>query len=523
MQKLLILLIASSFMNCLAWIILIPVFQYPDEQAHFSQIQDIAELGKVPESLNTSREIAITEEALGTDRVNLGNNKFTYNPNFNIEYTNSLFGTKEDEIKSLDKSERKTLVKRESTGNPPLYYFLGSLSYKIFSGSDIFTRIYAVRFYSAFIFLVLVYLSYQISNAIFGKKSYLPIILALLISFKPMLVFASTGVLPDVLTNTLFTAILLFSLLILKNGFKPRYLFYLIIIFILGLITRQQFIISLPIIFSAIILHFILFPKTLRQLILVVLIPIVTILLAIFVPYMKPMLDFSFPEINRPDYKLLLSPDFIAYLKSVAYKTYNETFAWYWGVYRWLSYTQPLLYYKIIKIIIIFSVIGIILKCIRSTRPKRPSFEVISVIFLTLASIIYFAVLIVWDYFFRLDHGYTFGLQGRYLFPLVVAHLSIILFGFKELLTFFSNRIKKLSLIILPVIFILFNDLSLLNIASTYYQTSSLKIFIIQASQYKPFIFKGPTIIIFLLLSLFSQFVLIKYYAKAIMKNNESI
>ncbi len=46
-------LLVAAFANALVWIILVPIWQYPDEQAHFSQVQNIAEIGKVPGKLNT--------------------------------------------------------------------------------------------------------------------------------------------------------------------------------------------------------------------------------------------------------------------------------------------------------------------------------------------------------------------------------------------------------------------------------------------------------------------------------------
>ena len=171
MNSLLKLLLVATFFNTLSWIVLIPIWQYPDEQAHFAQVQNVAEQGYRPTGpSDTSLEIAISEKILGTERDNMGNNKFTYHPEYKIPYSKTTYGPQEYEILNLDKFSRITLVKREATLNPPLYYFFGSIIYKIFYNGNLFTRVFAVRFLSLVLFLVTIYLSFQIGKLIFPPK-----------------------------------------------------------------------------------------------------------------------------------------------------------------------------------------------------------------------------------------------------------------------------------------------------------------------------------------------------------------
>ena len=76
------------------WTAAVPVFHTPDEQAHFAQLEYMAEnhVDSVSSPNNLSREIAVSEELLGTRRNDMGNNKFTYHPEYKIEYTNSFLG-----------------------------------------------------------------------------------------------------------------------------------------------------------------------------------------------------------------------------------------------------------------------------------------------------------------------------------------------------------------------------------------------------------------------------------------------
>src|SRR3989344_6105734 len=239
MSSILKLLLIAAFLNGLSWIILIPVWQYPDEQAHFAQIQDVAELGKRPaDKLNASLEVALSEEILGTQRDGLGNNKFTYHPEYKIDYSDSFDGPRESEIVNLPKSARTQLVKNEATKNPPLYYFLVSLTYKLFDGGNLFTRVFAVRALSIIFFLLTVILSYEIVKLIFEKNKILSLALPTLVAFKPMFVFSSSGVLPDSLTNLLFTLVLFLSLKILTGGLQTPTILSVTITIALGVLTR---------------------------------------------------------------------------------------------------------------------------------------------------------------------------------------------------------------------------------------------------------------------------------------------
>src|SRR5574340_201516 len=91
----------------LAWVVTVPVFQTPDEQAHFAQLQWYAEKRSLAiDYKNLSLEVATAEELLGTRRDISGNNKYTYHP----EYKN---GTP---IPLMPQSTRTVYVDREAAG-----------------------------------------------------------------------------------------------------------------------------------------------------------------------------------------------------------------------------------------------------------------------------------------------------------------------------------------------------------------------------------------------------------------------
>ena len=96
-----------------------PLWHGPDEQAHFAQVQYIAEFGQPVANDNKvkdlSQEIFISEQLLGTARDEFGKNKFTHNPGFRIEYTHTTIGKYEPLINNLPKITRINFVKSEAT------------------------------------------------------------------------------------------------------------------------------------------------------------------------------------------------------------------------------------------------------------------------------------------------------------------------------------------------------------------------------------------------------------------------
>lgn len=519
MNKLLKFLLIASFLNGLSWIILIPLWQYPDEQAHFAQVQNIAESGKSPASgNNTSSEISLSEKILKTERNEKGNNSYTYNPKFHIEYSNNYFGKSELYLANLDKSERKLLVKSEATSNPPLYYFTSAIFYKIFYSGSLFDRVYAVRLLSAIFYLLTVFICYRIGKLSF-KDNLSALYFAAFIGFMPMFIFSSTGILPDSLTNLLFTLMIYFSIRTLIKLEKKTIIFAPIII-ILGTLTRQHFLISVPIFLLA--LSYQLYKKERLEQLFILIFSLIFLLILIekFATSYPIIGNFRISDISNLKPDLLMSPAFIDHIIWSFKHTYAEVLPWYWGVYRWLSLTLPHIAYQIINRLLLISLIGILIYFINVIRSKKINSENKIAIFMLASILIYFFSLLVWDYFFRLKNNFPFGFQGRYYFPLISAELLIILIGFREFgKVIFKKNIQYL-LFSLTVLMIIFSDFSLYFVASSYYNVTNLNIFLIQASQFKPIIIKGDILFLILALTLAFQLLFIFFLGKATLKGN---
>ncbi len=329
-----------------------------------------------------------------------------------------------------------------------------------------------------------------------------------------MLVFSSTGILPDPLVNLLFTITIFLGLKILKEELQKSYSVFLFAILIIGVMIRQHFLLSLPIILTSLTLKAIITKKGRKSLVGLLSFTIAFIIFSSLGTNIPLVSNFRIQEFNSIKLGQLLKPEFTSYLLQVFKHFYKETFAWYWGVYKWLSLTLPLGYYRFIKIVLAICIIGVLINLYRKLRSNKLDLELSYLFLFIFSSILYFLIFVTWDYLFSRSSGYSFGIQGRYFFPLVVAHLAIVVIGLKEIINLFFQKYPKYAIFVIVAVMVIFNDLSLFHVASSFYNTLSLSTFIIQASQYKPLFFKGNTIILVLTISFALQLSLIVDFAK---------
>src|SRR3990167_8868440 len=136
-------LLISVFLTGVGWAAMVPLWQMPDEQAHFAQVQELAAVGYRPNpGPSTSQDIVISEKLLGTFRDERGNNKFTYHPEFRLPYSNSTVGFNEEEIINLPPKMRKVFLINEATGYPFLYYWYISIVNRLIWGQDLIVRVF---------------------------------------------------------------------------------------------------------------------------------------------------------------------------------------------------------------------------------------------------------------------------------------------------------------------------------------------------------------------------------------------
>jgi len=502
----------SIFLSALIWLIFIPIWHTPDEQSHFAQVSYLANHdfnnpgGGIKD---TTEEIAVSERLLGIERDKVGNNRFTFHPEYKIEYTNSLYGKYEKYISSLVKTDSATkLVKSEATYYPKLYYVPAALIYQIFSQFDLFTKIYLVRFWSLLLFCVNFIFIYKIGKLIFSNNRFMAISLTMLAGFQPMFIFSNIGVTNDSLGNLLFTVFLYCCLKIIINGFTYKNLFFLLSSSYLAIITKVQFIIILPTI--ALLLTFIFFrdfngKSRWRMIIL----STGVIILALINPY--KYLYLSSIDVATESLKQVNFSSLIKFTNEYTFPhTVNEVMPWYWGVYKWLGVTYPRLVHRIINRIFFLALFGFVIWCINKFLKKQIfDRQLQSIILLIFSFCIYFFSIAIFDWLSWYRSGFQLGVQGRYFFPFISVVSLITLIGWSHIFPKKWN-LQSWSIKILVLLMATLNIYAIIFVISTYYDISSFQKFIIQASQYKPWFLKGYYLIALITLYLLSLLLLIR-------------
>lgn len=453
------LLLLTTLVKGLTWSLFIPLWHFPDEQAHFGHVAYLAEGGPLPmgRSNDLNQEIAISEQRLGTYRNKYGNNSFTYNPDYNIEYTDSFTGKYEEEIDNLPLSARTDWRDPESAYYPHFFYRVSGLVYKLFYRQDLFVRVFAVRIFWLFTHLLMVYWAYKIGQIVFVKNKIAALATAVLTSFQPMLSFVAAGVTSDNLNNALFTGVIYFCLK-LSRRLDRKNLLGLGLVMYLGYLTKPQFLIAWGIVLPAVLWRW-------RRWFWLPAVWLVWRYLTGRLPY------WEVPDgLARPDYSLWQHAVF------TAQHTFREVLPWYWGVFRWLSLTLPRWVNQVMMRLLLAAGIGLIIKLWR--RKFDPGFWLI-----VWSALVYFLALFIWDFQQVRNAGFPFGMQGRYYFPVLVPHLVLLIMGIRQI---WPGLVKPLMLW-----FIAINWIAWYWVTASYYDASGFKIFIIQASQYKPDFAKG--------------------------------
>lgn len=475
------------------------MWHIPDEQAHFAQAQNLVSSTwyQIP-GTGTSEDIVISEKKLGTYRVG-GNNLFTYHPENRIEYVGGILGKYEQEIESLPIENRGIFSINEATGYPPLYYWYIAIVNKIFWSQGLIFRVYISRVATVILSTLGVYLSYILFRQFFFSKQ-MAIAAAGLVSFHPMWRFVSSGVTSDAMMNTFYPVGLIALIRYRRYPSLARLIILMMTIVGLMLVKTQSvflLLLVIPIVLITLIkdsrpsrLHKIIAWTAIVMIFIMVLAMIIrhTFLIVDTLFWKSALLwGIAFPEISS--FSLMRSePGIINYLTITFSELYRQGFPWYWGVYRWLSLTLPLTIYRIIKIIIGLSILGWIVGITKHRVVSLvKNISTLKIIFLS--SLIYAAGILGWNLLFWRSHGYSFGLQGRYFFPNLPEHMVIIFIG---LLVGIPVIYRKLVSIVVIFVMLIFNWYSLWFVASSYYDSSNLNIFLLEASQYKPWFIKTP-------------------------------
>lgn len=180
-----------------AWALLVPAWGNADEDAHFAYAQSLAERGDLPGHgpRKVSSEQRLSMTATNTDQT-------TIVTIAKPEWSRAVEAGWERRQGRAPRDDGG--AKNATSQYPPAYYLYENLPYRLFAGSQIFTRLYAMRLFSLLWLLVTTVGAWLLAGEVFGRRRSLQLVTAAAVGLWPTVVWISSSINPDGMLNALW-------------------------------------------------------------------------------------------------------------------------------------------------------------------------------------------------------------------------------------------------------------------------------------------------------------------------------
>jgi 4-amino-4-deoxy-L-arabinose transferase-like glycosyltransferase len=227
-------------LNAACWSVLTPPFESPDEPAHFAYVEHLAEAGRLPssnaEKYTPAEGIAL--EDLGLIRVSL-------NPE------NGAISTAAEQRKleqDLARGYPRTGTPDAgiATSEPPLYYALEAIPYKLASSGTILDQLALMRLLSALFGGLTALFAFLFVREALPAEPWAWTVGGLGVAVMPLLGFMSGVVNPDALLFSVSAALFYCLARGFRRGLTPRLAVALGAVIAVGFMTKLNFLGLLP-------------------------------------------------------------------------------------------------------------------------------------------------------------------------------------------------------------------------------------------------------------------------------------
>jgi hypothetical protein len=228
--------VAIGALNAASWSIVTPTFQVPDEQTHIAYVQQVGESGRPP----VHKAEAMVSPELRTILADL---------RFGELYTRMAratvsSGTQQQRLKrDLDAG-----LTRHGNGDagpadpePPLYYAVEAIPYRLASGATLLDRIALMRLFSALMAGLTTLLVFLFVRECLPRRPWAWSVGGLGAAFVPLLGFISGGVNPDALLFAVSAALLFCLARAFRRGLDTRLAIWIGVVLAIGVIAKINF------------------------------------------------------------------------------------------------------------------------------------------------------------------------------------------------------------------------------------------------------------------------------------------
>lgn len=210
------IVLAVALVQSVAWDVSLPTFQGPDELAHFSYVQRLAETGELPNVTGLGNSDS-TETQEAVNRLNLGT--LTNHPRSKPAWSAADLRRWHQVERSLPRGARANGAGGNPVAkNPPLYYAAMSIPYRLLIWLPLLKRLFILRLFSALFYLATICVTWLLAGEIFGKVRWKQVLSAGAVALQPQLAFMSIVINADILLVALTSGVLLASVRMVKFG-----------------------------------------------------------------------------------------------------------------------------------------------------------------------------------------------------------------------------------------------------------------------------------------------------------------
>lgn len=202
--------------NGVAWSLIVPPFQVPDENAHYAYVQQVAERGTVPRGVAIEGSLSPREDQLLGALLTYGVIGHRDNPAPYAQVQQQVI----DGVVNQRLSARGSGDALTATNNPPLFYALQAVPYKLM-GAKVLDKLAAMRLLSALMGAVTVLLVFMFLRDLLPGRRWAWVAGTLVVAFQPLFGFMSGGVNNDDLLYLTSAGVLWAVARAFRRGFTP--------------------------------------------------------------------------------------------------------------------------------------------------------------------------------------------------------------------------------------------------------------------------------------------------------------
>jgi Predicted membrane protein (DUF2142) len=208
-------LLAVTAIVGVAWALVTPAFQAPDENSHFGYVQGIAERFALPG--RADRPPLSPEQALAGSLSN--SDQTAQQLAVRMQWSRAVYDRWRARSATLPHSARTAGGgPNPASANPPLYYLYEAIPYRLAEGGDLFTRLTVARLGSVLWMLLTVVGVWLLAGEVFARDRLAQLAAAGTAGLLPMVGFVSASLNPDAMLYAEWSFALWLGVRLLRRG-----------------------------------------------------------------------------------------------------------------------------------------------------------------------------------------------------------------------------------------------------------------------------------------------------------------